>query len=386
VSSRAISVLAVADFFLPGFRGGGPIRTLENLRKQLAGDVTFSIFTRDRDLGSKSPYFDVAHDTWTDALLGPIYYASSRKFGIVSFRKALSAAAFDIIYLNSFFSVRGSILLNAWLRISSPNVPILLAPRGEFSAGALSVKKLKKRMFLEFARRSGLYQHVYWHASTQLEAEDILRQFPEAGEKVLIAPDPVVFEPLDVPTEELAKREGRARIAFISRISPKKNLDGLLEYLRGVRSDVELDIFGPNEDLAYWQDCEAKISQLPAQIKVQHHGLLSPEEVSPTFARYDLFAFPTHGENFGHVIFEALRVGTPVLVSDQTPWQKDKNGALITLPLDDAAAWQLAIERAADRTQTEQAELRAATIKYAKHYVETDRSRQTNLALFHSLV
>jgi glycosyltransferase involved in cell wall biosynthesis len=39
------------------------------------------------------------------------------------------------------------------------------------------------------------------------------------------------------------------------------------------------------------------------------------------FSRHDLFLFPTRGENFGHVIFESLAAGTPVLVSDRTPWQ-----------------------------------------------------------------
>ena len=39
-------------------------------------------------------------------------------------------------------------------------------------------------------------------------------------------------------------------------------------------------------------------------------------------AANDLFFLPTRGENFGHVIAEALSVGTPVLISDQTPWRK----------------------------------------------------------------
>ncbi|MNF89332.1 Glycosyl transferases group 1 [compost metagenome] len=46
-----------------------------------------------------------------------------------------------------------------------------------------------------------------------------------------------------------------------------------------------------------------------------------PSEVQKVFSQYDLFFFPTRGENYGHVIAESLSVGTPVLLSDQTPWR-----------------------------------------------------------------
>ncbi len=384
-SSSLPEVLCVSDFFLPGFKGGGPIRTLENMRKLLTGEVAFSIFTRDRDLGSDAPYANVTQDTWLDTPSGPIYYAAPKYFGIRGLKKVLAERRFDVVYLNSFFSLRGSVLLNLWLQLSSRSTAVLLAPRGEFSQGALEVKRLKKCLFLRLARASGMYRKVYWHASTELEAADILRQFPDVGEKILIAPDPVIVEPSQTPHSTIAKRTGLARIVFISRISPKKNLEGLLDYLRGVEADVELDIFGPIEDSRYWERCHALISRLPSHVTARYQGLLSPDEVSQTFAKYDIFAFPTHGENFGHVIFEALRAGTPVLLSNQTPWQQDESGAATVLPLEDASGWQRAIEATAARSESEQAEIRAATLEYAKRYAETDMARQANRALFHSL-
>ena len=44
-----------------------------------------------------------------------------------------------------------------------------------------------------------------------------------------------------------------------------------------------------------------------------------------TFKKYDAFIFPTLSENFGHVIVEALMVGCPVIISDQTPWSDVAN-------------------------------------------------------------
>jgi glycosyltransferase involved in cell wall biosynthesis len=56
--------------------------------------------------------------------------------------------------------------------------------------------------------------------------------------------------------------------------------------------------------------------------------------VPATLAGYDLFLLPTRGENFGHAIFDALEVGLPVLLSDQTPWRDlERIGAGWSLPL-----------------------------------------------------
>jgi len=257
-----------------------------------------------------------------------------------------------------------------------------LAPRGEVSPGALSVKKYKKSVFLLLARLLGLYRDVYWHASTQMEAEDILRQFPNAVDRIHIAPDPVVASPLDAIHSPLSKEAGRLRIAFISRISPKKNLDGLIRILANVRAPVELDVFGPIEEKNYWEQCERAIVSLPDNIQVSTHGPISPEVVSSTFARYDLFAFPTHGENFGHVIYEALRVGTPVLISDQTPWLPDASGAVTAIPLHDIDSWRTAIESAAAATNDQYRMRRLAALEYAQHYINTSVTMDENLRMF----
>lgn len=380
------AILTITDYFLPGYLGGGPIRTLANMRVQLAGKVALPVFTRDRDLGMQVPYPGIGSNQWVDTPEGPVFYACPRTFGPSGLRRALAAQRVDAIYLNSFFSPRASILINLDLRRRGVRLPLLLAPRGEFSPGALAVKRRKKRAFLALSRRLGLYRDIAWHASSPLEAEDILRQFPDARDRIHIAADPVIATP-PLPAPDVApKKPGHLRIAFISRISPKKNLDGLLGVLHHVRASVDLNIFGPVEDAAYWAICEKRIATLPAHITVRMHGALPPDAVSPTFARHDLFAFPTQGENFGHVIFEALRAGTPVLISDQTPWRPDDVGAVTTLPLNDEAGWHRAIEDAATRTEAAQARLRAAASSYATRYASTEGSLQDNLMMFRALV
>lgn len=384
--SRPIRVLCVLDYYLPGFKGGGPIRTIANMRSVLGDRIELAIFTRDRDLGSNLRYDGVHADKWSETDAGPVYYASPKQFGTKGLRQAIARHKFDIVYINSFFGFRSSIQIHLWLRRTPEALPILIAPRGEFSPGALAIKKVKKLIYLTLARTLGLYRSIEWHASTAAEKEDILRQFPGA-KAIHLAEDPVDpnFSPLETQTT-LPSNVGKVRVAFISRISPMKNLDGLLRILGGVSCLTELDIYGPIEDSAYWKSCERLISGLPANVSALYKGSVNPEMVSHVFARYDLFALPTHGENFGHVIFEALRAGTPVLVSDRTPWQTDPLGAIKAVPLENVSAWQEHFEEIAVMSNRERDLLRRQTRKYAVNYARNSGTAEMNREMFTNVV
>lgn len=99
-----------------------------------------------------------------------------------------------------------------------------------------------------------------------------------------------------------------------------KNLDFALQALARAKTDLVFTIFGPKSDPNYWSKCESIISTLPTHIRVSYAGELLPGNVRVTLSKHDLFLFPTRGENYGHVIHEALGAGLPVLISDQTPW------------------------------------------------------------------
>lgn len=384
MTTDPLKVLCVVDYYLPGFKGGGPLRTIANMRPMLAGEVELAVFTRDRDLVADTPYDDVPADCWTQTASGPIYYAGPNMFGVPGLQQAMKGRTVDLLYLNSFFGPRSSIRPYLWLHRAHPELPILLAPRGEFSPGALALKRTKKRAYLTLVRALGLYRDVHWHASTEAEKDDILSQFPQAT-AVHLAEDPVHLEAgLPAPAASGPVRNGSLRIVFISRISPMKNLDGLLRLLATLSLPIELDIFGPIEDRAYWSSCEALIAKLPPQIRVSWKGELEADAVSPTFANYDLFTFPTHGENFGHVIFESLRAGTPVLISDRTPWNTDGSGAITTVALNDAEGWGAQLKKAADRTDSERARLRDAALSFAKDYASRSGTLARNLAMFKS--
>src|SRR5262249_16096762 len=132
-------------------------------------------------------------------------------------------------------------------------IPLVLAPCGELSAGALGTKAAKKRVFLAFSKALGLYQNIIWKASTELEKREI-RDFPGKDAEVLVAPalpSRTIFDEYD-QAKKPRKENGAARMVFLSRLTRKKNLEWLLKLLsNGVRGELSIDVVGPIEDEPY---------------------------------------------------------------------------------------------------------------------------------------
>lgn len=311
-------ILLFTGFYLPGYKGGGPIRTIANMLEKLGNEIPFFLITADRDLGDESAYPGITSDGWQQLGRAQIYYASPGMGWLWRLMKVIQAFDGAAMHLNSFFSFRFSILPLIYWRMLKPGRPVIVGPRGEFSQGALALKSPKKRAFIALTKAVGLYRGVIWHASTAHEADDIRRVMGNRAQ-IRVAVD------IACPPPDLVMQPRQAgsplRLVFLSRISPKKNLRDAIQMLRRVQSPVVFDVYGPAEDAAYWSSCQAAAQQLPAHVQFNYCAALYPAQVPETMARYDLFYLPTLGENFGHVIAEALGCGLPVLIADTTPWR-----------------------------------------------------------------
>ena len=54
-------------------------------------------------------------------------------------------------------------------------------------------------------------------------------------------------------------------------------------------------------------------------------GHADPSDSQTILSQYDAFILLTKGENFGHSIYESLSVGTPVIITNKTPWSFDES-------------------------------------------------------------
>lgn len=235
-------------------------------------------------------------------------------------RAAIAATPHDAILSNGFFD-RGFTIPSLLLRKLGliPQRPYLLATHGEFSPGALAISARLKAAYLAVVCRYRLLDGVTLQSTTDLETSEIRAGFPAFDGPVAMTP--VIRSIPPMPDRVARPGEGPLRIVFLSRIDRKKNLHYALECL--ARADIEAiyDIYGPVSDDAYWRECQAVIRTMPPNVTVTHRGVATQREVPLVLSQYDLFFMPTLGENFGHAIVDALAVGLPVLISDQTNWR-----------------------------------------------------------------
>jgi glycosyltransferase involved in cell wall biosynthesis len=353
---RRPRVLTFADYYLPGYRAGGTLRTLANMVDQLGSELHFRIVTRDRDMGDTSPYPGIRADTWVRVGNADVFYASPARLRSLSPGEVLAGTVPDVLYLNSFFSPGFTLrpLLLRYLRMRG--IPAVVAPRGEFSPSALRLKRYKKLPYLALARALGVYSGVLWQVSSPEEEADLRAWFgPRAH--VVLAPD--LFGANETPVIPLPpKVRGTVRISFVGRISRMKNLVAALEALQHVRGRVEFTIYGPVADTTYWEHCRRRIRALPPTVRVNYAGPLPHEELPAALRRHHVFLLPSLGENFGHAIAEALIAGCPAIISDRTAWKGlGAQGAGWNVPLGDHEGLRAALQECVDMDGPRYAEM-----------------------------
>lgn len=318
-------ILLLIDWYTPGFKAGGLIKSCESIISRFSNRYDFDVFTSDRDLGDALPYNNVKLNAWNQGEYSSrIFYASKESITRDLF-DLIKKGNYDTIYLNSLFSLRYTIIPLIFLRWHKSSSRIVLAPRGMLGAGALAIKPVKKRVYIFISKFFNLYKNIIWHATSNIEEEEILKIM---GRRVNVITADDTCTQLNLTYSSLTKRPGYLKTVFLSRISRKKNLDFALKVLAKVNPDVAVDfhIYGPIEDEEYWNECLQLIAEVPSHIKIHIEGEVHPSNVMDIFKNSHLFFFPTHHENFGHVIFESLASSCPLLLSDNTPWRDLEKG------------------------------------------------------------
>lgn len=382
--SRRPDVLVLADWYLPAFRAGGPVRSLARMVAELGDEVRFRVLTGDRDLGQAVPFTGIDVDRWITVGKAACRYLRPEARTVRHLRVLLCRTRYDVLYLNSIFSLDFGMKPMALRSMGAiPSSVVVIAPRGELHPGALVHKSWRKRSFLRAAKVLGVYRGVRWHAST-FDEEIAVRQWFGRRASVIVARNLTSKEGLaEITQVRSGKADDTLKVAFLSRIAPKKNLHFALDILSGVTSRVAFDVWGPVEDARYWARCKNLVQQLPPNVSVEFKGPVHPSAVGEVLRRYDLFLFPTLGENYGHVVWEALCAGCPVLISDRTPWGAvAASSAGWALSIADTSAFRRVIEQVAAMSPDEHARYVAGARELALRSASDGDVIRANRALF----
>ncbi|MEZ4774544.1 MAG: glycosyltransferase [Bacteroidia bacterium] len=378
------SIMIMIDWFAPGFRAGGPIRSCVNLALALQEECEIFVVTTNTDLGEDEPYRNVASDEWTDySDRVKVWYFSREGLQMSGMHALIREINPDYIYLNSMFSVPFTVWPLWLMRKEKMLEKVVLAPRGMLKPAALSYSPLKKQVYLQIMRMTNIPRTITFHATNLEESYNIRACF---GQDVHVRIAPNLPQMHQGPLRPINKQPGKLKLAFLGRVHPYKNLLWLLQRLQNLQGKVKLSIYGPMEDESYWDQCMNVISELPENIVVSYEGGLQPEEVTQALEAAHFHTLPTQGENFGHAIFESFLVGRPVVISDRTPWvdlETQKAGWVISL--EDPRKYESALQAALDMEQETYNEWAQSSWNYAGEYIRNSRLKEKYLALFSTI-
>jgi glycosyltransferase involved in cell wall biosynthesis len=380
MASTKSQILVFADWFEPGYKAGGPIRSVANLVDRL-DDHHFHVITRNTDHADDTPYPNIEAGIWQKRSEHvTVLYLSPEQQNFNFLNRLLNWQDYDAVYLNSLFSIPYTILPLRWLKKANYSGMVVLAPRGMLKKGALSVKKRKKSVFLFLSRLSGLFKSVRWHATNEKEAEEIRQHFGKNTD-IRIAPN-LLRLPEKKPGLS-TKEAGNLRLISISRVSPEKGILESIRFLPDFPGDAQLnlDIYGTLQNPDYLKLCEAEAAKKP-QWNIRFRGSLPYPEVPQKLAEAHFLYSTTHGENFGHSIAEAFLAGRPVIISDQTPWQKLKaENVGWDLPLDNLRFNEV-IQECIEMKHSDYAKMSSAAFQKGVTIAQNEEDLQKNRQLF----
>ncbi|MCC7502520.1 MAG: glycosyltransferase family 4 protein [Flavobacteriales bacterium] len=343
-------VLVFIDWYLPGYKAGGPVRSMANLVDHLRDRVDLHIVTTNADYTEQTPYTGVTSDSWTTLPGGEkVWYASTSGVNKATWRKILWQENWATVYINGLYS-RWFSVMPLWL-LRGSSLRRVVAARGMLAKGMMKHGSLKKRAFLAVMKLLGCYKDVIFQGTNVEEVEDVKHWIGAATTVHLVSN--LGRQLKNTSPAPRTKIPGEIRLLSVARIAVEKNTLFAIQCLEQVNGKVTYDLYGPIYDQAYWKQCEAAIAKLPSSIAVTYKGAIAPEAVGELFTSYHALFMPSQGENFGHTMVEALASGLPLLISDRTPWRElEPKRAGWDLSIDGRSLFTEAAQRLVEMDQT----------------------------------
>lgn len=199
-------------------------------------------------------------------------------------------------------------------RARSLGVPYVVSPHGMLMPLAMGRSNFKKRWALWAAVRRNLEGAAVVHVTSEAEKNAVYAVAPSAQTRVI----PWGVDVREPPAQALGRSNRIA--ACIGRILPLKGVGDLVDAWAEARpAGWELRFIGPDPE-GYGRELNTQIEQRGLRDAVSIHPALDHESMLRMIDTIDLLVLPSHSENFGMVVAEALAAGVPVVTTTATPW------------------------------------------------------------------
>jgi glycosyltransferase involved in cell wall biosynthesis len=304
-----VRIVHVVPTYLPARRYGGPIVAVHGLCRALAarGHEVEVLTTNVDGSGVSGVPLDRAVELDGVRIR---YFASPfpRLYWSPAMRRALAGSVRDagVVHCHSIYLWPTYAAARA---ATKAHVPYVISPRGMLVPELIRQKsRAVKTAWLRLIERRNFAEAAAIHFTSQREWDDA-RQVP------VPLPSPfVIANGTELPPLSAAKRE-EDLVVSIGRITWKKGLDRLIE-AAALLPRARFVIAG-NDEEALVPRLRALAAKTGVESRVAFRGALTPAERDELLARAAVFALPSHSENFGNVVLEALAAATPVVVTPE---------------------------------------------------------------------
>lgn len=373
-------VLVFIDWFYPAFKAGGPIKSIFNITQSLKGKLDILIITSNCDVDGT--ILNVGVNKLINRNTYEIIYLDSNHQNAAQYKKLINHFNPKIVYLNSLFSVKFT-LLPYFLTKNSKSIECILAPRGMLGKGALSIKPFKKKLFIWVTRNFLFKKQLVWHASTENELREIEVNYG-LKYKIRIAQN-ISGAINERSRNSIIKEKGQLKLVFLSRISSKKNLIFLLNIISKLKDlkGIKLSIYGPVENDLDWS---AHLDIINNDERIEYKGLVAPDQIASTLQDNHLYVLPSLNENYGHSIVESILSGVPILISDQTPWRELAQEDIgYDISLNDISKWKAVIQFYYKMDNESYKKSITSCYVYAKRNIVNEKIMDANISLFQEI-
>ena len=296
-------------------KAGGPSKTMYWHVSALASKETES-FVIATSTGIDSTH-QIKLNTWLQQPYGKVMFCS-RLIHYMPFKLLWNSIRLlpkvDIVHLTGITYPPSIIiaLFSIFLR-----KPIVWSVRGGLEEDAIKhsnvrVKNLTNKIISIVAGKN-----VWFHATSNNEESQIKKHLQTKNEILQISN----YFPIQLPLAKSKKKY----ILFLGRIDAIKGLELLIEAISlsklMVNKEFKLKLAG-NHQNEYGLLLQEQCDRLGISDQVEFLGRVDGKEKQILLSEAYSLILPSHSENFGNVIVEALAEGTPVITSKGTPWEE----------------------------------------------------------------
>ncbi len=314
-----MKVLHIVPTFYPATYFGGPVFSVYGLCNALSQmpDVELRVLTTDNagpELRCIKPEsFPVLFPS------GYSVYYFKHLFGVsvsplMLFRMTSMIRWADIVHITSVYSFP---TIPALLFCKILQKPVVWSPRGALQRWEGSTRPLLKKVWESICNALLDKHRCVLHVTSENEAE-------ESGQKITKARIEIIKNGIDIPKENPERvwmPDGKLRLLFMGRLHPKKGIENLLHAMRILSEKCTLTICGTGDD-DYRLSLKNIIDSFSIAERVHFAGHVEGDLKAEVFRNSDVCIVPSHTENFGMVVAEALAHGVPVIASKGTPWSE----------------------------------------------------------------